>query len=236
MRTAPRAYRVPLSGSQACSIVSVTMLALLHPVAVAADATSLPPDASTVKMPVCREAPTDAPDPNHPATTMGSTDKPSGHLRKTRHRVTLRSATKSARRTAARRHDPGELIVPEGDGSPVLSIAANYLGRPYHFGSEGDAFDCSGFVRTVFADVGVDLPHSAREIATRGSRVARDELEPGDLVFFHNPGHRYATHVGIYVGDDKFVHASTHAGQVQVDSLSEAYYAQHYFCARRIEI
>jgi cell wall-associated NlpC family hydrolase len=129
---------------------------------------------------------------------------------------------RSQQRLVARHTDPSKLIIPEGDGSPVLSIAAQYLGRPYRFGSEGNAFDCSGFVRTVFADMGVDLPHSAREIATFGDRVARDELEPGDLVFFRNARQRQASHVGIYVGDDKFVHAATRGGQVQVDSLSEA--------------
>jgi len=134
------------------------------------------------------------------------------------------------------RRDPSKLVIPEGDGSPILTIAAHYLGRPYQFGSEGNAFDCSGLVRTVFADMGVDLPHSAREIATFGDGVGRDQLEPGDLVFFHTTSHHYATHVGIYVGEDKFIHAASRGGQVQVDSLSEAYYAQHYFCARRLEI
>lgn len=139
-------------------------------------------------------------------------------------------------RVATRRHDPAKLIIPQGDGSPVLSVAAHYLGRPYHFGSEGRAFDCSGLVRTVFAEMGVDLPHSARELATLGDRVRRDELEPGDLVFFRNARRLYATHVGIYVGEDKFVHAATRSGQVQVDSLKDTYYARHYLGARRLDI
>jgi peptidoglycan endopeptidase LytE len=109
------------------------------------------------------------------------------------------------------------------------------LGRPYHFGAEGKAFDCSGFVRTVFAKLGIELPRSAREQFSQGERVGRDELEPGDLVFFHTY-RRTASHVGIYVGDDKFVHAATRGGQVQVDSLNEAYYAHRYLGARRLEI
>lgn len=155
----------------------------------------------------------------------------------TQHKSTYpgHQAKRHSHQYLAVRRDPSKLIIPEGDGSPILSIAAHYLGRPYQFGSEGNAFDCSGLVRTVFADMGVELPHSAREIATLGDRVGRDELEPGDLVFFHTSSRRYATHVGIYVGEDKFIHAASRGGQVQVDSLSEAYYAQHYFCARRIE-
>jgi cell wall-associated NlpC family hydrolase len=139
-------------------------------------------------------------------------------------------------RIVRRSQDPEKLIMPEGDGSPVLELAAQFLGQPYRFGSDYGAFDCSGFVRRVFLKVGIDLPHSAREQFMFGDRVSRDDLEPGDLVFFRNARRRSVTHVGIYVGEDKFVHAATHGGQVQVDSLDESYYAHHYIGARRIEI
>jgi cell wall-associated NlpC family hydrolase len=139
-----------------------------------------------------------------------------------------------AKRFAKRPTDPTKLVIPEGDGPSVLTYAARYLGRPYRFGADNGSFDCSGFVRTVFADVGIELPRSAREQFALGDRVARDDLEPGDLVFFHTY-RSYATHVGIYVGDDKFVHATTRGGQVQVDSLNEAYYTRHYLGARRLE-
>ena len=135
---------------------------------------------------------------------------------------------------ARRPPDPDQLVVAQGDGSPVLQSAAEFVGRPYHFGSEGRAFDCSGFVRRVFAKVGIDLPRSARDQYLVGERVAPDELEPGDLVFFHT-SRRTVSHVGIYIGDDKFVHAATRGGQVQVDSLSESYYARRYLGARRLE-
>lgn len=137
--------------------------------------------------------------------------------------------------TARRAPDPDQLVIAQGDGSPVLQSAAEFLGRPYRFGSEGGSFDCSGFVRTVFAKIGIDLPHSAREQFSLGERVGRDELEPGDLVFFQT-SRRSASHVGIYVGDDKFVHAATRGGQVQVDSLDESYYARRYLGARRLDI
>ncbi len=227
-------------------------LALLHPAAAASKPQSLPTLAA--QAPNSREATASSatlPKPHH------KTRKNATHVRHAKSGrsvtatnpvagTTLAQHTRTNHahhaqahrqvRVAAHYHDASKLVIPQGDGSPVLGIAAHYLGRPYQFGSEGNAFDCSGFVRTVFAHMGVELPHSAREISAFGERVARDALEPGDLVFFHNAEHGYATHVGIYVGDDKFVHAARRGGQVQVDSLTTTYYAQHYFCARRLEI
>ena len=154
------------------------------------------------------------------------------HEPRSRHRRTARHSTPAHR--VARVSRPDKLIIPQGDGSPVVAAAARFLGKPYRFGAESGAFDCSGFVRRVFARIGIDLPHSAREQFALGDRVRRDDLEPGDLVFFDT--HRHApTHVGIYVGDDKFVHAASHGGQVQVDSLTDTYYAHRYLGARRID-
>ncbi len=255
MRKALGARRATLSGPRSRSFLLAVpgILVLLHSAASAAKPQSAL--AAAAKTPISRVATASGPTPPRhcrnatkhatrakkanrgaPASTTSTPAARSG--------VTQPAQTTHARPAKPRRQelvttlydDSSKLIIPQGDGSPVLSIAAHYLGRPYQFGSEGSAFDCSGFVRTVFADMGVDLPHSAREISAFGDRVARDDLEPGDLVFFRNADHRYATHVGIYVGDDKFVHAARHGGQVQVDSLNEAYYAQHYFFARRIEI
>jgi len=249
MRSVLNARRATLPGFPTTGflIVLLAMLLPLHPTAAASMSES--GDAAISTTPLHREA--NAPRSTQPkdwgkakhhaaatpearqSTSNVATAKPhSKHRGKTRHGAPGRTATKPA---VARRRDPGRLVISEGDGSPVLSAAATYLGRPYRFGSEGHALDCSGFVRAVFADVGVDLPHSAREISTRGDRVRREALEPGDLVFFGNAGRPYATHIGIYVGDDKFVHAATRGGQVQIDLLTDTYYAQRYLCARRIE-
>lgn len=170
-----------------------------------------------------------------PAHSAHNKHRPHPKQAHTKHRPQHAAKRQAPRRVAKRAPDPNQALLPVADTSPILSSAATLLGRPYRFGSEGGAFDCSGFVRTVFAHVGVELPHSAREQFTLGDRVGRDNLEPGDLVFFRTYRH-YATHVGIYVGDDMFVHAATRGGQVQVDSLSEAYYVHHYIGARRIEI
>lgn len=145
-----------------------------------------------------------------------------------------RSKPRHAKRSAPRRSNPAKLVMPAVEPSPVLDVAAQYLGRPYRFGSSSGAYDCSGFVRRVFEAVGVDLPRSARDQFARGELVGRDELSAGDLVFFRTY-RRGASHVGIYVGDDKFIHAARRGGQIQVDSLSQRYYSSRYLGARRIE-
>jgi len=160
---------------------------------------------------------------SHRVATRGKSHRPAA----SRHR---------RRQIAHRPTDPAKLVmpdIPQGDGSSVLDVAARFLGRPYRFGAAGtDSFDCSGFVRYVFGTLGIDLPHSAHEQFRLGDAVTRYELEPGDLVFF---GKRRVSHVGIFVGDDKFVHAATRPGQVQVDSLADGYYARVFRGARRIE-
>lgn len=94
--------------------------------------------------------------------------------------------------------------------SGVVGIALKYLGHPYRWAASGpNAFDCSGFTMFVYAQVGVNLPHSSRAQIGYGERVSRDNLQPGDLVFFGSPIH----HVGIYIGGGKMVH-SPHTGDV----------------------
>jgi cell wall-associated NlpC family hydrolase len=155
------------------------------------------------------------------------------HKRKGKKQRKKRGHSQQARRSSAA-VNPEKLSLPGSANSPVLRVASRYLGMPYRFGAASGAYDCSGFVRRVFEDLGVDLPHSARQQFSFGDRIHREELVPGDLVFFrtYRPG---ASHVGIYAGNDQFIHAATRAGQVQVDSLRESYYASRYLGARRIE-
>jgi len=94
--------------------------------------------------------------------------------------------------------------------------------------------DCSGFTSQVFRAQGVKLPRTSREQSTVGFRVGRDQLRPGDLVFFHTSRGSRITHVGIYVGNGKFIHASSSGGCVQVDSLLEDYYNNRFSTARRL--
>ena len=100
-------------------------------------------------------------------------------------------------------------------------------------GSSRGGFDCSGFTRYVFAKYGVSLPHSSSAQAGAGRSVSRDELQPGDLVFFQTNS-RGISHVGIYIGSGNFVHAASRGRGVTVDSLSSSYYGSRYRGARRV--
>ena len=115
----------------------------------------------------------------------------------------------------------------------IISTSMDYLGVPYVFGGTSPyGFDCSGYVQYVFAKAGIDLPRTADVQYEVGTPISTTELVPGDLVFFETYTYG-ASHVGIYVGDGNFIHASSSRG-VTVSSLSQAYYSSHYIGARRI--
>lgn len=121
----------------------------------------------------------------------------------------------------------------------LLKFAQRYEGTPYRSsGSEPKTgFDCSGFVRYVFDQtVGVTLPHGSNAISQIGSRIELASLLPGDLVFFRIL-HHAISHVGIYLGNDQFIHASsTRTGSVMVSNLTENYWAKHFTLARRLAV
>ncbi len=117
--------------------------------------------------------------------------------------------------------------------SAVVRTALRYLGRPYRWAGVGNTgFDCSGLVESVFAAVGLRLPHSSYGQFQAGIAVPRWALAAGDLVFFHTYGSG-ASHVGIYLGANRFIHAESRRG-VTVSSMLEPYYSVRYLGARRI--
>ena len=127
--------------------------------------------------------------------------------------------------------------VPSGSyGSSAVSIAYQYMGVPYVYGGASPSgFDCSGFTMYVYAQLGVSLPHGATPQLNYGTYVSRSELQPGDLVFFSD-GSYPASHVGIYVGDDQFIHASSSSSNgycVCVSSLNSNYYSRNFVGGRR---
>ena len=123
--------------------------------------------------------------------------------------------------------------------SDMVLTAMNFLGVPYRRGgnSAERGFDCSGFTRHVFEmSVGLVLPRRVDEQATAPGLIAvkRDELKPGDLVFF-NTLKRTFSHVGIYVGEGKFIHSPRTGGEVRVEDMRFAYWAKRFTGARRAE-
>ncbi len=120
----------------------------------------------------------------------------------------------------------------------LVKVAKSFAGAPYRYGgSSVRGLDCSAFVKKMYEIFEVQLPRSAREQFCAGPRVSKDELVTGDLVFFRTkPFARYPTHVGIYIGDNCFIHASSMFGRgVKIDSLSEAYFTRTFLGAVRVK-
>jgi len=120
--------------------------------------------------------------------------------------------------------------------SELTDYAQSLLGVPYRYGgSEPDSgFDCSGFVGHVYEHVaGIKLPRNSNQISQHGRFVYRSELRSGDLVFF-NTMRRKFSHVGIYLGNDTFIHSPSSGGSIRIDEMSNPYWEKNYNGGRRI--
>jgi len=118
----------------------------------------------------------------------------------------------------------------------LLLKGLQMVGVNYRWGGTSPltGLDCSGFVQLVFRDsLGMALPRTAKEMSQVGAEVGRTELKPGDLVFF-NTLRRAFSHVGIYLGDSKFLHAPRPGGEVRVEDMRQSYWMQRFNGARRI--
>ncbi|MCZ7661630.1 MAG: NlpC/P60 family protein [Thermoleophilia bacterium] len=159
--------------------------------------------------------------------------------RQARLEAEAREAARRAREAAATAAKVKASTSPKGSSTPardvprskvggsVVDVAMQYLGVPYVWGGASPSgFDCSGLVLYAYAKVGVSLPHSSRAQYGYGVPVSRDELQPGDLVFFGSPIH----HVGIYVGNGNMIDAPYTGANVRISSISRS----HYTGARRI--
>lgn len=119
-------------------------------------------------------------------------------------------------------------------GNEVAIYALDLIGTGYRFGGKNpDAgLDCSGMVSYIYREAaGINISGSAADIAKRGKEIDRQSLRPGDLVFF-NTEHKPFSHVAIYIGDNRFVHAPSTNGRVRIDRLDNRYYAERYEMAR----
>ena len=118
----------------------------------------------------------------------------------------------------------------------VLQRAFSLLGTPYRWGgsSPESGFDCSGLVGYVFRTIGIDLPRVSRAMAQEGTAITdRNALAEGDLVFFGKRGH--VDHVGIYIGNNQFVHAPKPGAEIRVENMQQSYWVSKYNGARRLD-
>ena len=129
---------------------------------------------------------------------------------------------------------PKEYLMKIETTNNILDMAQQFMGVPYVWGgSSPNGFDCSGFVQYVYRNNGINLSRTADYQALEGEPVDKEDLQPGDLIFFAGD-YVNVSHVGIYVGDGKMIHASSSKGQIAYDDLSNSYRVAHYHSARRV--
>jgi len=155
-----------------------------------------------------------------------------------RHRSVVEASSKSKRVARGKRSSRPSYSNPSlvaAEPTTVVARAQTWRGTRYRYGAMSrSATDCSGFTGQVYRSVGVRLPRTSREQATVGQRVSRSSLKPGDLVFFRTSHGNRISHVGIYQGNGKFIHASNPRGGVTVSNLTDGYYANRFVTARRV--
>lgn len=126
-------------------------------------------------------------------------------------------------------------ISPDTRLGQLLARAQSLLGQPYAYAHAGpDRFDCSGLTSFLFRSLWLSLPRDAEGQMAVGTRVAREELRPGDLVFFTTDGRGTVSHVGIYLFDGDFIHASSGRGRVTTSTMNQGYYDRRFVGAARI--
>jgi lipoprotein Spr len=145
------------------------------------------------------------------------------------------SINKSKNYYAEKKYSSCEKINTSNIYKRLEKIVNSYIGTPYKSGGTSrNGFDCSGFVITVFLELNkIKLPRSTKDMQWVGTSVSKSNLKVGDLVFFRDKSYNRVNHVGIYMGNNTFVHASTSCG-VRYDKLDDEYYKKHFVKARRI--
>ncbi len=154
--------------------------------------------------------------------------------------MTLLGACHSSRSTSSRKKrdiklETTQIKKSDKNVHPIIAEARSWLGTPYKYGGQSRrGTDCSGMVMQVFLTQGIKLPRDSRSQCSFCKKIKRNELMVGDLVFFATKkGGSRVGHVGIYMGDDEFIHSSSSRGVI-VSKLSEPYYTSHFYSAGRV--
>jgi cell wall-associated NlpC family hydrolase len=117
----------------------------------------------------------------------------------------------------------------------IIEAAKSYLGTPYRSGGTShNGVDCSGFITAVYMEFNIRLPRTSLDQSTYGERISPSKLQPADLVFFKTSRRQSVSHVGIYLGKGKFIHASTRSHRVRIDHMEDDYFRKRFVVARRI--
>ena len=129
----------------------------------------------------------------------------------------------------------GDGSVSNSIGQQIVAYAKQFLGTPYVYGANGpSSFDCSGFTKYVYAHFGYSINRGATGQLSNGVAISRSQLQPGDLVFFRYNTSMPVSHVGIYIGNEQFIHASTNGYQVRIDDMTKGHYNNVFVYARHI--
>ncbi len=146
------------------------------------------------------------------------------------------AAAQKGRRNRNRGNNNNSSNTGGGSGQEIVNFAMQYVGYPYAYGGEGPhAFDCSGFTKYVVQQtLGIDITHDMFTQVGMGQSVNRNQLQPGDLVFFEDTFRSGLSHAGIYIGNGQFVHAENESTGVVVSDLNSDYYSSRYYGATRL--
>ncbi len=150
--------------------------------------------------------------------------------------VTVTAYTGATTSAVSTQSASGSTSAATGTRQQIIEYAATLLGCKYVYGGTSPSgFDCSGYTQYVFANYGVSLSHSSKTQYSNAVSIKKSELQVGDLVFFSSTaGSSTVGHVGIYTGDDQFIHAASPGKGVRYDSLSSDYYSSHYIGSGRV--
>lgn len=119
--------------------------------------------------------------------------------------------------------------------SLLITLANKFLYTPYRWGGTGPGgFDCTGFVYFLYKSIGIPIPRTIESMYQKGSQVGKQNLSPGDILYFVNTFRRGLSHVGVYLGGNKFIHASSHGRGVRIDSIDSSYFIRRFFSAKQI--
>ena len=221
-------------------VLAVVAVSLLGGTALATPATdSLPlPTSNPLPASMAHDTQTETATPSSEQNTssINKTANKKKKKRRKKRKSAVRPIAPPARTVQAHEYDPEYAEYNKERADDLLMSAMSLIGVSYRWGGTKPAtgLDCSGFIQYVFRQAwGVNLPRTSSEMAKVGMPVKKADLQPGDLVFFSRYGRRVG-HVGMYIGNDKFIHSPSTGKKIQIANLNKAYYVKHYVGARRI--